>query len=118
MSIQRHVLLKVNGQLIFLLKGKVNLLNTDNGKLTIAGIFKNRIRKDVFSIYSSCCENLSQWIFFEKWIKKIADYNIEVTAVVVSELIENKRFIKCDGEFKSGNRSLAHFKNKKIFLKK
>ncbi|MEI6754110.1 MAG: hypothetical protein WCK78_13210 [Paludibacter sp.] len=102
----------------FSIEGKVNLLNTDNAKLTIAGLFKSKIRKDVFSIYSSCCEDLAQWIFLEKWIKKVADYNIEVTAVVLTELVESKRYIKCDGQFKSGNRSLAHFKNKKIFFKK
>lgn len=99
-------------------EGSVNLLKTNNSKLAISGIYKNKIRKDIFSVYSGFCLDFSQWIFLDKWIKKVSDYNLEITAIVSSELGEREKYVKCDGQFQCDNRILASFANRKIFFEK
>jgi hypothetical protein len=76
-------------------------------KFQIKSEIKNKIRSDVFEIFSSRTNRFAQWIFLKKWVNSGGAFDMRVFCAVPDNLKHDDRSITCDAEAQQEGRKVV-----------
>jgi hypothetical protein len=75
-------------------------------KLQVKSEIKNRIRSDVYEVFSARTNKFGQWIFLKHWVTSGGSFEMRVLCSVPKRLRQADRFIMCDAEAQQKGRKI------------
>ena len=76
-------------------------------KFQVRSEIKNKIRSDVFEIFSARTDRFAQWIFLKKWVNSGGAFDMRVLCAVPDSLKHEERSITCDAEAQQDGRKVV-----------
>ncbi|MCG5537375.1 hypothetical protein [Halorhodospira sp. 9622] len=85
-------------------------------KCQVKSQIKNKIRSDVYEIFSTRTNGFAQWIFLKNWVKSGGPFNMRILCSVPKQLGHEERVVTCDAEAQQKGRKINGIYRKTVRL--